>query len=113
MRFGVLLRVKDLDRCRIFYRDVLKLGEPEEDSGFSVRFRLSEKSVLLLERSGAEYWKPSDTATFLVGVADPEKLCSELLSAGYSVDPRVDDRPSGDYYRCEDPEGNLFLLTQE
>ena len=113
MRFGVLLRVKELDRSRIFYRDLLKLGEPEEDSGFAVQFRLTEKCILRLERSGAEYLKPASTASFIVYSPDPEKICSELLSAGYNVDHRVDDRASGDYYRCEDPEGNLFLLAQE
>jgi len=35
-RFGLILKVNDLDACRIFYRDLLQLGEPVLDSTFAV-----------------------------------------------------------------------------
>ena len=38
--FGVVVRVRNLELCRAFYRDVLDLWTPLLDSNFWVEFRL-------------------------------------------------------------------------
>ena len=53
--FSLILKVNDLDGCRIFYRDLLGLGEPVFDSTSAVVFLLGEKLTLMLEKSAAEY----------------------------------------------------------
>ena len=48
-KFGIVLRVRDLTKCRAFYRDVLDLGNPVIDSNFQSVFDLGGDSSLCLQ----------------------------------------------------------------
>ena len=108
---GVLLRVQNLDRERIFYRDLLRLGAPVTDSGFWIEFQTPGGSRIILERSEAPYLEHESSATTLV-LAHPEceAIRAVLAEQGFTITaaPRV--HPGEPFYRGQDPEGNVFYL---
>ena len=53
----IVVRVNDLDACRIFYREVLQLGDPVLDSGFIASFGISGSVMLTLEKTDAPFLK--------------------------------------------------------
>lgn len=108
---GVMLRVKNLDQARIFYRDILRLGEPVVDSGFWVEFATPGGSRVILEKSEAPYLEHEASATTLV-LATPavEIIRHELEKQGYAITPEKKVHPGEAFYRGQDPEGNVFYL---
>ena len=103
----IVIRVRDLDACRIFYRDVLELGEPVSDSGFSSSFALNDGVMLTLEKNDAPFLEHASNATlWRFAVADFEKFRKHLADAGCEL---VED-PCGGSWRGSDPEGNMFLV---
>ena len=103
----IVIRVRDLDGCRIFYRDVLELGDPVSDSGFSSTFALNDGLMLTLEKNDAPFLEHASNATlWRFAVADFEKFRKHLADAGCEL---VED-PSGGSWRGSDPEGNMFLV---
>ena len=110
-RFGILIKVNDLSVCRVFYRDLLELGEPVFDSSFLTVFRLTDTVSLTLELSDAKYLERASSSTlWSFTCADPEALRKRLEDAGYSVRLDKNRRDGGSCLRGSDPEGNLFLV---
>ena len=105
----IVVRVNDLDGCRIFYREVLQLGDPVLDSGFLASFRLSDHAMLTLEKTDARFLEHAGAATlWRFGVSDLNALRGRMEYGGYEL--KMD--PSGDFWRGTDPEGNVFLVYQ-
>jgi len=110
---GLILRVNDLDMCRLFYRDLLELGEPVLDSTFAVVFRLTEHFTLTLEKSTAEYLEHASAASsFALAVPDLEVFAEKLDSGGCTLDPEPVRIGIIEYRRGVDPEGNPFFVFQ-
>ena len=110
---GLILRVNDIDMCRLFYRDLLELGEPVFDSTFAVVFQLTENLTLTLEKSAAEYLEhASAAATIAIAVPDLETFAEKLDSAGCPLDEDPVRIGITEYRRGLDPEGNPFLVFQ-
>ncbi|MBR4884181.1 MAG: hypothetical protein IKZ33_02570, partial [Lentisphaeria bacterium] len=42
---GIIIKVRNLERCRNFYRDVLRLGNPVTDSNFRCEFSLPQTGL--------------------------------------------------------------------
>ncbi len=111
-RFGIIIRVHDLQACRCFYRDVLGLGDPVMDSGFAVEFRPSEWFSLRLEESAAPYLEHASAATsWVLESDDPAELRQRLEDYGCPMSAEPEERNSGDFFRGSDPEGNAFYVT--
>ena len=105
----IVIRVNDLDGCRIFYREVLQLGDPVLDSGFIASFRLSDLAMLTLEKTDAQFLEHAGAATlWRFGVSDLDALRERMQYGGYEL--KAD--PSGDFWRGTDPEGNVFLVYE-
>ena len=103
----IVVRVNDLDSCRIFYREVLQLGDPSLDSGFIASFRIAGTAMLTLEKTDAPFLAHAGAATtWRFGVADLDALRERMEYGGYEL--KKD--PSGDFWRGTDPEGNVFLV---
>ena len=110
--FSLVLRVKDLQKCRTFYRDVLLLGSPVLDTPFWVEFQMCESGKLCLESRGE---LPGETGVPSAPVwmmdAD-EELLEQLTAAGYREQEQktasVEGYPVTAFH---DPEGNIFYLT--
>lgn len=103
----IVIRVRDLDACRIFYRDVLELGDPVSDSGFNSSFALNDGLMLTLEKNDAPFLEHASNATlWRFAVSDFEKFRKHLADAGCEL---AED-PCGGSWRGCDPEGNMFLV---
>lgn len=112
-RYGLMLRVNDLDHCRIFYRDLLGLGEPVFDSPFLITFLLDNRLMLTLEKSAAEYLEhASSAACFYFSVPDLEAFARKLDENGFPLEEKLFRIGVADFRRGTDPEGNIFLVCQ-
>ena len=106
----IVLRVNDLDGCRIFYRELMQFGDPVLDSGFIASFKISETTLLTLEKTDAPFLEHSASATsWRFGVPDINALRERMYFAGYELK----EDPSGDFWRGTDPEGNVFWVREE
>ena len=82
--FGVIIKVNDLDHCRIFYRDVLNLGEPLLDSSFAVQFALAENLSLTLEKNQGTFLEHASSATtWFFECDDINALSEKLQNSGF------------------------------
>ena len=105
----IVVRVNDLDSCRIFYREVLQLGDPVLDSGFIASFKISGSAMLTLEKTDAPFLEHAGAATtWRFTTSDLASLRERMLYGGYEL--KMD--PSGDFWRGTDPEGNVFLVCE-
>lgn len=111
---GVLIRVKKLHIERIFYREILCLGEPVVDSDFWCEFAAPDGSRIILEKSEAPYLEHSASATTLV-LATPhlEKILKELSLNKHPLETMERFHPGEVFYRGQDPEGNVFYLCKQ
>ncbi len=111
--FGIVLRVRDLTKCRAFYRDVLDLGNPVIDSNFQSVFAIGEESSLCLEAdtTAAALSGQDDARMALVLIPeDPEGVAERLESGGWTLRSRKEEHSSSGVLECRDPEGNRFYL---
>ena len=112
--FGVIIKVNDLDNCRIFYRDVLNLGEPLLDSSFVVQFALAENLNLTLEKNQGTFLEHASSATnWFFECDDIAALSQKLQDSGF---PGLFDSitfGSSLYYKGRDPENNVFYVRQK
>ncbi len=111
-RHGYVIKVRNLDRCRGFYRDILQLGSPLTDSNFRTEFGLCREGRLILCQAREEetFFPGSHSAVFLAP-PNPDDIAAGLEAAGYL--PQGDDLsllyPG---VRCyHDPEDNLIYLV--
>ncbi len=111
LRSGYVLKVRDLNKCRTFYRDILQLGSPLTDSNFRTEFEIGKNSRLVLCQARAEekFMPESHSAVYLVP-EEPEQVMDILASCGYL--PQCDglDLLYPDIRCYHDPEGNLIYL---
>ena len=106
----IVIRVNDLDLCRIFYRETLQFGDPVVDSGFIASFKISEGVLLTLEKTEAPFLEHASGATmWRFGTDDLEALRERISYSGGNL---VEDPCSG-FWRGVDPEGNVFLVREE
>lgn len=109
--FGIIIRVNDLNLCRMFYRDILKLGEPFFDSSFLVQFKLSSDFSLTLESSSAAFLEHASSATaWFLSHSDPDQLNSDLVNAGYPALENAIRFGNEVIRRGRDPENNIFYV---
>ena len=108
---GVLIRVANLDQQRIFYRELLMLGNPVVDSAFWVEFAAPDGTRIILERSEAAYLEHEVSATTLV-LSTPllDRIRTELELHNYPITADEKAHPGEVFYRGQDPEGNVFYL---
>jgi len=110
--YGFVIKVRDLDKCRAFYRDILMLGNPAMDSNFRTEFELGGGARLILALARKEEELPAvSRGAFWLMPDDPQKILENLEANGRIpaddgltlFDPDV---------KCfRDPEDNLFYVV--
>jgi predicted enzyme related to lactoylglutathione lyase len=84
----VSIQVPDLDQARMFYRDVLSLGEPIydiPDAGW-IEFGSGADNANIAITKAEEGWKPTAGVTIVLNVDDCHAAFAELRKRGVKCD---------------------------
>ena len=111
-KFGIVLRVRDLTKCRAFYRDVLDLGNPVIDSNFQCVFAIGSETSLCLEldRSDTPLPPQADRMALVLIPDDAENIVERLEVGGWAARNRTEGNSNSGVLKFHDPEGNLFYI---
>jgi len=116
---AVTLHIRDPNKARLFYRDVLGLKELlfDEKSGRIV-FALPDTSALLtmhIMRPGEGGREPGTVTGVVFRNPDPAAACREIARRGGTItmEPSPFETPLGTFVRAAfaDPDGNEFLIS--
>ena len=112
---GVVIKVENLNICRAFYRDVLRLGPPVIDSNFWVEFKLNGNSFLLLEEvaKGEKLPVCRGRISWLCKVDDFDDVVSSLKHCGHEPTGKEEERGGIKVLSFFDPEGNPFYIVAD
>ena len=108
MQCEVVLPVKDIDRCRCFYRDTLALGEPVIDSKNFLQFQLNVDTALTLEKDNAPQYPPG-RAYLRLSLENFDQVKRNLDEQEIPLVP-YDISSTNEWFRIIDPEGNIILI---
>jgi catechol 2,3-dioxygenase-like lactoylglutathione lyase family enzyme len=116
---AVTIHIRDAEKARTFYRDVLGLKELLFDEKASrLVFALPNTSTLLtmhIQAPGEGGRDPGTVSGMVFRHNDPEAACREIVRRGGSVtvEPKVIETSIGSFVRAviADPDGNEFLIS--
>lgn len=110
-----ILSVCDLPASRLFYRDILGLGDPSLDSNFWVEFSLSDGASFCLEQSAQIPPPPPGRIACLFEVHSVEEFRKRYEDHGFISE--ADSAPHQIFgisaYAFTDIEKNTFWVTDE
>jgi len=116
---AVTIHIRDPERARLFYRDVLGLRELMYDERASrLVFELPGTSTLLtmhVQAPGEEGRDPGTVSGVVFRHADPVQACREIARRGgtVTVEPKLVETAIGSFVRgvIADPDGNEFVVS--
>lgn len=116
---AVTIHIRDLEKSRSFYRDVLGLKElAVEVKANRAVYALPGTSTLLtmhIQASGEEGRDPGTVSGIVFRHPDPAAACEEIKRRGgtVTVEARLIQTPFGEFYRgvFADPDGNEFVIS--
>ena len=118
----ITLFVENLDRSKVFYRDVFSLPVIYEDDNSAV-FRFQNTGINLLKVDAADdLIAPGTVASreagarfqFTIEVEDTDAVCTELAKHGVGLLNGPVDRPWGVRTASfTDPDGHIWEIAQE
>ncbi len=109
---GIIIKVKNIDVARDFYRDVLDLGNPIVDSNFWIEFKLGN-FVLALELF--EKYESQDNVSNILFFYEVESIniFKKKLARNGHADFFIEEEKLGiTILKCKDPEGNIFAVRE-
>ena len=116
---AVTIHIRDIQKARAFYRDVLGLQELKFDEKANrAVFSLPGTSTILsmhIMAPGEEGREPGTVSGVIFSTPDPKAACDEIKRRGGSVtvEPTLVELPSAKFTRAAfaDPDGNEFLIS--
>jgi catechol 2,3-dioxygenase-like lactoylglutathione lyase family enzyme len=116
---SVTVHIRDVEKARAFYRDVLGLHELMfDDRANRIVFALPGTTTLLtmhIQAPGEGGREPGTVSGLVFRCAEPEAACREIVRRGGTVtaEPRVVESAIGSFVRAviADPDGNEFVLS--
>ena len=113
--YGIVIKVRNIELCRSFYRDVLDLGAPVMDSNFWVEFRLADSLALCLEKIADGDTAPTSEGgiSWIFRTDELDTLVDRLHKYGYNPVPQKQERVGFKTLRFLDPEGTPFMVSSE
>ncbi len=116
---AVTVHIRDPEKAREFYRDVLGLRELMfDDRAGRLVFALPGSSTLLtmhVQAPGEEGREPGTVSGLVFHHPDPAAACWEILRRGgtVTVEPKPIESSIGRFVRAviADPDGNEFVLS--
>lgn len=111
---GFIIKVRNLERCRTFYRDVMKLGEPVLDSNFRTEFLLNNNTRLILcQTREEEMFQQAVRSAIWIQPDNFEEQLDVLATCGYLPVRNELDLTDPDAKCFHDPEKNLIYLMRK
>jgi catechol 2,3-dioxygenase-like lactoylglutathione lyase family enzyme len=116
---AVTIHIRDIQRAREFYRDVLELKELKFDEKANrAVFAIPGSSTMLsmhIQGPGEEGREPGTVSGVVFSHPDPAAACSEIKRRGGTVtlEPTLVELPGARFFRAAfaDPDGNEFLIS--
>ncbi|MGP8077225.1 MAG: VOC family protein [Thermoplasmata archaeon] len=116
---AVTIHIRDAERARTFYRDVLGLKELLFDEKANrLVFALPSTSTLLtmhVQAPGEEGRDPGTVSGVVFRHSDPAAACREIARRGGTVtgEPKIIETSIGSFVRAviADPDGNEFVIS--
>lgn len=114
---AVTIHVRDIEKARAFYRDVLGLPEVRFDEKASrVVYALPGTSTLLtmhIQGPGEGGREPGTVTGVVFRHPDPAAACAEIKQRGGTVTVEPHEIPGLKFVRAvfADPDGNEFLIS--
>jgi len=109
-KYSLVLRVRDMQKCRAFYRDTLALGTPVLDSSFWVEFQMCDGGKLCLEAIEPKTVLARQESS-PVWMMEAEEELIEQLTAYRLPQQKTPSILGYNVTAFRDPEGNVFYLT--
>ena len=111
MKHEIIIKVNSLEKCRYFYRENLKLGEPVTDSSELAEFKIGDNVSLVLEEFQAPYLEHTSSAVgWLLETDDFDTICASLKELGALSGDEFIRKGRRAQLVC-DPEGNPLILA--
>jgi catechol-2,3-dioxygenase len=116
--YGAVVKVRDMDRCRAFYANVIGLGEPVIDSNFWVEFEVVPGAmVLALEQSNSVPEDPAERGggqvAWCLEVEDLTAFRQQLAGQGCPPQSKTALPAGPETLTFLDPEGNAFMAVEK
>ena len=116
---AVTIHIRDIQKARASYKDVLGLHELKFDEKASrAVFALPGTSTILsmhIQAPGEEGRDPGTVSGIVFSHPDPTAACVEIKRRGGSVvvEPKLIEMPGAKFVRAvfADPDGNEFLIS--
>jgi catechol 2,3-dioxygenase-like lactoylglutathione lyase family enzyme len=116
---SVTLHIRDVQKARTFYRDVLGFKELSfDEKGSRAVFALPGTSTLLtmhVQGPGEEGRDPGTVSGIVFRTPDPGAACEEIKRRGgtVTVEARIVESPAAKFVRAviADPDGNEFIIS--
>jgi catechol 2,3-dioxygenase-like lactoylglutathione lyase family enzyme len=116
---AVTIHIRDIQKARAFYRDVLGLRELKFDEKASrAVFALPGTSTILsmhIQGPGEDGREPGTVSGLIFSHPDPAAACDEIKRRGGSVvnEPKTIEVPDAKFVRAAiaDPDGNEFVIS--
>ncbi len=116
---AVTLHIRDIQKARAFYKDVLGLRELSfNEKASRAVFALPGTSTILsmhIQAPGEEGRDPGTVSGIVFSHPDPAAACNEIKRRGGSVtvEPKLIEMPGAKFVRAvfADPDGNEFLIS--
>lgn len=116
---AVTLHIRDIQKARAFYRDVLGLSELSfNEKASRAVFALPGSSTIMsmhIMAPGEEGREPGTVTGLVFSHPDPAAACEEIKRRGgtVTVEPNTVELPGAKFVRgvIADPDGNEFLIS--
>jgi len=116
---AVTIHIRDIQKARAFYRDVLGLHELSfNEKASRAVFALPGTSTIMsmhIQAPGEEGRDPGTVSGIIFAHPDPAVACDEIKRRGGSVtvEPNVVEMPGVKFVRAAiaDPDGNEFVIS--
>ncbi|MBV8204382.1 MAG: VOC family protein [Candidatus Eremiobacteraeota bacterium] len=100
--------VKDVERAKQFYRDIIGLPLRREIRSQGAEFVMPDNTAFTLWKMEDGSWTAGNGVLF--SVADFESAVDQYRKAGVKIAPHVEETPVCKMAFAEDSEGNTFVI---
>jgi len=100
--------VKDVERAKTFYRDVIGLSFRHEIGNQGCEFVMPDNTTFSLWKMDDGTWYAGNGVLF--SVADFDAAVDHYRKAGVKISPHTEDTPVCKMAFAEDTEGNSFVI---